>query len=101
MFEVEIVKMIEKLDCILSKRAVRAYIYGHTSANAYVPIYVSIRLNALSPTAIFSHTKAEIYLYNMAVNVAPHQSRFLRYLKSSSSHITKTSRKGSYIVKPT
>jgi len=31
---------IEKLDCVLSKRATRPYIYGHTSANAYVLIYV-------------------------------------------------------------
>jgi hypothetical protein len=61
---------IEKLDCILSKRATRPYIYGRTSANAYVLIYVYIRLNAISPTAISQppiraiiagHTKAEIY----------------------------------------
>jgi hypothetical protein len=97
MFEVEIVKMIEKLDCALSKRAIRPYIYGHTSANAYVPMYVLIRLNALSPTAISSRTNAEIYLYNMAVNVTPHQSRFLRYLEYSPSHITKASRKGSIL----
>jgi hypothetical protein len=31
---------IEKLDCVLSKRATRPYIYDHTSANAYVRIYV-------------------------------------------------------------
>ena len=31
---------IEKLDCVLSKKATRPYIYGHTSANAYVRIYV-------------------------------------------------------------
>jgi len=36
---VEIV-MLEKLDCVLSKRATRPYIYGHTNANAYVLIYV-------------------------------------------------------------
>jgi hypothetical protein len=40
LFKVEIVKMIEKLDCVLSKRATRRYIYGHTRANAYVLIYV-------------------------------------------------------------
>jgi hypothetical protein len=38
-FIVEIV-MLEKLDCVLSKRATRPYIYGHTNANAYVLIYV-------------------------------------------------------------
>jgi len=31
---------IEKLDCVLSKRATRLCIYGNTSANAYVLIYV-------------------------------------------------------------
>jgi hypothetical protein len=36
---VEIV-MLEKLDCILSKRATRPYIYESTSANACVRIYV-------------------------------------------------------------
>ena len=36
LFKVE----IEKLDCVLSKRATRPYIYGHTSVNACVCIYV-------------------------------------------------------------
>ena len=36
---VEIV-MLEKLDCILSKRATRPYIYESTSVNACVRIYV-------------------------------------------------------------
>jgi len=36
---VEIV-MLEKLDCVLSNRATRPYIHGHTSANAYILIYV-------------------------------------------------------------
>jgi hypothetical protein len=31
---------IKKLDCVLSRRATRPYIYDHTSANAYVLIYV-------------------------------------------------------------
>jgi len=31
---------IEKFDCVLSKRATRPYIYGHTNTNAYVLIYV-------------------------------------------------------------
>jgi hypothetical protein len=43
---------IEKLDCILSKRAIRPYIYGHTSANTYVLIYVQIWLNTITETAI-------------------------------------------------
>jgi len=30
----------KSMDCVLSKRATRSYIYGHTSANAYVLIYV-------------------------------------------------------------
>jgi len=34
------VEMIEKLDCILSKRATRPYIYMSTSVNACVRIYV-------------------------------------------------------------
>jgi hypothetical protein len=62
---------IEKLDCVLSKRATRPYIYGHTSANAYVLIYVKIRLNAFSQTAISGHTKAEIYLCNTTVTYVP------------------------------
>jgi len=39
MAAVEIV-MLEKLDCVLSKIATRPYMHGHTSANAYVLIYV-------------------------------------------------------------
>ena len=31
---------IEKFDCVLSKRATWPYIYGHTSANVYVLIYL-------------------------------------------------------------
>ena len=49
---------------VLSKRVTRPYIYCHTSANAYALIYVLIRLNALSPTAISGHTKAEVYVCN-------------------------------------
>ena len=40
MFIVEIVKMIERVDCVLSKRTIWPYIYGHASANACVLIYV-------------------------------------------------------------
>jgi hypothetical protein len=39
LLNVEIV-MLEKLDCILSKRATRPYIYESTSVNACVRIYV-------------------------------------------------------------
>jgi len=31
---------IEKLDCVLSKRAIRLHIYGYISADVYVRIYV-------------------------------------------------------------
>jgi hypothetical protein len=32
-FKVEIVEMTEKLDCVLSMRAARPYIYGHISTS--------------------------------------------------------------------
>jgi len=37
--KVEIVEMIEMLDCILSKRAT-SHIYGSPNTNAYVLMYV-------------------------------------------------------------
>jgi hypothetical protein len=65
---------IEKLDCALSKRATRLYIYSYTSANAYILIYVYIQLNTITETAISQpspirviisgHMKADIYLCN-------------------------------------
>jgi hypothetical protein len=38
-FCIEILEIIETLDCVLSKRATRPYIYDSPSTNAYVLIH--------------------------------------------------------------